>query len=285
MFFFFFDDKSDNSNLPDIPDFKNIRKVWHESEEQWYFSVVDVVGVLTDQPTLDRSRKYWSVLKTRLKKEGNELTTICSQLKMSSADGKMRMTDAADTEGLLRIVQSIPSPKAEPFKQWLAQVGADRINDIEAARLLAEETDRRLAARDDVKKHNKSLAEAALNSGVKTDLDFAKFQNSGYIGLYDGETAADIKRRKGIKGSKEILDHMGSEELAANLFRITQTEAKLRRDSIKNKEEANKTHFSVGRTVRKTIEELGGTMPEKLSTPEKSIREIKKFSKEIEIED
>ena len=251
-----------------------IRSVWSDESGEWLFSVVDVVGALTDQPTQDRARKYWSVLKTRLKKEGNELTTICSQLKMQATDGKMRFTDVANTEGILRIIQSIPSPKAEPLKQWMAQLGADRIHDIEAAEALNKEIDARIAARNDVRQHNVALADAAFSSGVKTSKDFAVFQNSGYMGLYNGETAGDIKRRKGLKKNDEILDNMSSEELGANLFRITQAEAKLRRENIVDKEAANKIHYAVGRTVRKTIEELGGTMPEKLPNPQKNLKHI-----------
>lgn len=108
---------------------RSIRSVWNEEREEWFFSVVDVVGVLTDQPDARHAAKYWSVLKIRLKTEGSELPTNCSQLKMRAADGKMRLTDAATTEQLFRIIQSIPSPKAEPFKQWLSRVGAERIEE------------------------------------------------------------------------------------------------------------------------------------------------------------
>lgn len=108
---------------------QRIRTAWDEEKEEWYFSVVDVVGVLTDQPDTRHAAKYWSVLKTRLKKEGSELPTNCSQLKMRSADGKRYKTDVANAEQLLRIIQSIPSPKAEPFKLWLAQVGRERIEE------------------------------------------------------------------------------------------------------------------------------------------------------------
>lgn len=107
---------------------KKVRTIWDDKEEKWYFSIVDVVVVLTDSPN---PRKYWSVLKTRLKKEGSELTTNCSQLKMKSADGKMYLTDVADTQQLLRLIQSIPSPKAEPFKQWMAQVATERLNQMQ----------------------------------------------------------------------------------------------------------------------------------------------------------
>ena len=251
-----------------------IRSVWNDEEQQWYFSVVDVVGALSESPN---PNNYWKVLKNRLKKEGNESVTNCNQLKLKSQkDGKFYKTDVADTEGILRIIQSIPSPKAEPFKQWLAQLGADRIHDIEAAEALNKEIDARLSARKDIKQQNIALADAAFAAGVKTSLDFALFQNSGYMGLYGGETAGDIKRRKGLKGNQEILDNMSSEELGANLFRITQTEAKLRREGITTKEEANKAHYTVARTVRQTIKELGGTMPENLPTPAESIKEIDK---------
>ena len=101
---------------------RKIRTVWDDKEEKWYFSIVDVVGVLTDQPDVEHARNYWKVLKHRLNKEGNETVTNCNQLKMLANDGKMRLTDVADQQQLFRIIQSIPSPKAEPFKQWMAQV-------------------------------------------------------------------------------------------------------------------------------------------------------------------
>ena len=268
--------------MNDIKEFQSnqIRSVWSEEAGEWYFSVVDVVGVLTDQPSVERARNYWKVLKNRLKKEGNETVTNCNRLRLQASDGKMRLTDVANTEQLLRIIQSIPSSKAEPFKIWMAQLGADRIHDIQAADALGKEIDQRLAARDDVRQHNIALADAAFAAGVKTNLDFALFQNSGYMGLYNGETAGDIKRRKGLKKNQEILDYMTSEELGANLFRITQAEAKLRRENVQSKEEANKVHFEVGHIVRKTIESIGGTMPEELPTPKESIKTLKPKKKD-----
>lgn len=107
---------------------KEIRSVWSDEEEKWYFSIVDIVSILTESPN---PRKYWSVLKTRLKKEGSQLTTNCSQLKLKSSDGKFYKTDVADTEQLFRLIQSIPSPKAEPFKLWIAKVARERIDEIE----------------------------------------------------------------------------------------------------------------------------------------------------------
>lgn len=136
------------------------------------------------------------------------------------------------------------------------------------------EDQKRLAIRDEMKRHNKSLAEAAKMAGVETSLDYATFQNYGYMGLYGGLTAQGIKSRKGLKKNQNILDHMGSTELAANLFRATQTDEKLRRENVHGKEVANQTHYEVGAKVRQTIAELGGTMPEELPTPEKSIKQI-----------
>lgn len=131
------------------------------------------------------------------------------------------------------------------------------------------EDQKRIAIRQEMKEHNKMLVAAAKDAGVETTLDYAIFQNYGYMGLYGGLKASDIKERKGLKKSQDILDYMGYEELAANLFRATQTEAKLHRENIQGKQEANKTHFEVGKKVRDTIKDLGGTMPEDLPTPEK----------------
>ena len=138
------------------------------------------------------------------------------------------------------------------------------------------EDQKRLAIRNEMKRHNAALADAAHEAGVIESRDYAIFQNMGYQGLYGGLGVQDIHRRKGLKQGEKILDHMGSTELAANLFRATQTEEKLRREQIKGKEKANQTHFEVGKKVRKTIEELGGTMPEDLPTPEKSIKQIER---------
>ena len=138
------------------------------------------------------------------------------------------------------------------------------------------EDQKRLAIRREMIEHNKSLAEAAQQAGVIDPRDYAIFQNMGYQGLYGGLGAKEIHARKGLKKGQNILDHMGSTELAANLFRATQTDEKLRREHIRGKERANQTHFYVGSKVRKTIKELGGTMPEDLPTPEKSIKTIQK---------
>lgn len=144
------------------------------------------------------------------------------------------------------------------------------------------EDKKRLAIRSEMKAHNKSLAEAANLAGVSTPKYYAIFQNKGYQGLYGGLGRKEIHTRKGLKKNQNILDHMGSTELAANLFRATQTDEKLRRDHIVGKEDANQTHYEVGKEVRDTISRLGGTMPENLPTPEKSIKQLERERKKLD---
>lgn len=146
---------------------------------------------------------------------------------------------------------------------------------IENYEVLSEDQ-KRLAIRNEMIAHNKSLAKAAQMAGIIEPRNYAIFQNRGYQGLYGGLGAKEIHERKGLKKSQKILDHMGSTELAANLFRATQTDEKLRRENIRGKNAANEAHFQVGKKVRETIKELGGTMPEDLPTPEKSIAQIER---------
>ena len=141
------------------------------------------------------------------------------------------------------------------------------------------EDERRILLRSDVKGFNKKLAKAAQDCGVS---NFGKFQNFGYRGLYGGETAADIKARKNLKKSEDILDYMGSTELAANFFRITQTEERLKKGDIKGEDKANKTHYNIGKKVRETMEEISGVLPGELPTPEKSVKELEKEKKLLE---
>ncbi|MEB8285739.1 DNA damage-inducible protein D [Aeromonas veronii] len=143
------------------------------------------------------------------------------------------------------------------------------------------EDEKRLAIRKELAEHNKYLAAAARDAGVETPLDYAIFQDHGYRGLYGGLGAKDIHTKKGLKKSHKILDYMGSTELAANLFRATQAEEKLRRDNIQGKQRANKTHFEVGQKVRQTISELGGTMPENLPTPKNGVQQIENAQKKL----
>lgn len=143
------------------------------------------------------------------------------------------------------------------------------------------EDEKRLAIRNELAAHNKYLAAAAKDAGIESSLDYAIFQDHGYKGLYGGLGAKDIHARKGLKKSQKILDHMGSTELAANLFRATQAEEKLRRDQVQGKREANQTHYEVGRKVRQTIADLGGTMPEQLPKPEASIQQLTSSKKKL----
>ena len=152
-------------------------------------------------------------------------------------------------------------------------------DDAAFARL--DEDEKRLAIRNELAQHNKYLAAAAKDAGVESSLDYAIFQDHGYRGLYGGLGAKDIHARKELKKSEKILDHMGSTELAANLFRATQAEEKLRRDGAQGKRQANQTHFEVGQKVRETIRDLGGTMPENLPTPAQSIKQIESAHKKI----
>lgn len=145
-----------------------------------------------------------------------------------------------------------------------------------------KEEEKRLFLRNELKEHNKQLVEAAFSAGVESNIDFAIFQNHGYRGLYGGLDAKDIHVKKGLKKSQKILDHMGSTELAANLFRATQAEEKLKRDNVIGKDKANETHHEVGKKIRQTIKELGGEMPEDLPSPEKSVKSIEKEQAKLE---
>lgn len=276
------DQANDQALLPFDGDGQIIRRQW--VDDRWFFSVVDVVAVLTESA---EPRKYWFDMKRNIQTEGfRELSERIRQLKMRSLDGKKYATDAADTETLLRIVQSIPSPKAEPFKQWLARVGTERLEEVGQSDILAGLTPEQKAIflRGQMADRNISLAEAAANVGVATRRDFAIFQDHGYRGLYGGETARDIAARKGVKPG-QILDWMNADELAANLFRASQTEQKLRREPIQGKTQANLTHYDVGKAVREFIVGQGNPPPEQLPTPEVSIQELqKREQKRIEAE-
>lgn len=175
---------------------------------------------------------------------------------------------------------------ADPTKEVVAngqsyfavQTRLAEINQMDEYNRLTSEEEKRLFLRNELARHNSQLADAAKNAGIIKSVDYAIFQNHGYQGLYGGLDAKAIHARKGLKKSQKILDHMGSTELAANLFRATQTEEKLRRENIKGKAEANKTHYEVGKKVRQTIEELGGTMPEDLPVAG-SIKELERKEK------
>ena len=205
---------------------KQVRSHWDAEEEKWYFSIVDVIAVLTDSPNYQTARNYWKVLKNRLNKEGNETVTNCNRLKMRAADGKMRMTDVADTEQLLRLIQSVPSPKAEPFKQWLAKVGSQRLDQIQDPELSIQQAlqdYRRLGYSDDwINQRLKSieirkeLTDEWQRTGITDNKDFAILTNI-LTKTWSGKTVKEYKQHKGLK-KQNLRDNMTSTELILNML-------------------------------------------------------------------
>jgi hypothetical protein len=245
---------------------QTIRTHWDEDNEKWFFSIIDVVQVLTDSP---RPRKYWNALKTKLKAEGNQLSPNMGQLKMTSKDGKMRKTDVADTEQLLRLIQSIPSPKAEPFKMWLAKVGAERIEETENPELAFER-----AMETYLKKgYSKEWINQRLKSievrkeltdewdirGVKKGMEYAILTNE----ITKAWTGLSIKEYKNLKSLKKenLRDNMSNLELVLNMLSeatTTEISKEKKPDTFtKNIEIANQGGTIAGNT-RKEIEEKTG---------------------------
>lgn len=202
---------------------QKVRTIWNAEEEEWYFSVVDVVAVLTESPN---PRKYWSVLKTRLKSEGSQLTTNCSQLKMPAADGKMYKTDCMTTEQLFRLIQSIPSPKAEPFKLWMAQVAKERLDEMQDPeqgihRALAEYkalgySDNWINQRLKSIEIRKDLTDEWKKHGLKEGVQFATLTDIIYK-TWAGKTAKQYKEYKGLK-KENLRDNMTNQELVLNML-------------------------------------------------------------------
>lgn len=187
-------------------------------------------------------------------------------------------------DAIIAVGYRVNSKSATAFRKWatatLHDVIMTNLSESKTFKNMSED-EKRLAIRNELIEHNKSLAEAAKSAGVESSTDYAIFQNEGYKGLYGGLGNKEIHARKGLKKSHKILDFMGSTELAANLFRATQTDEKLRRENISDKAQANRTHFEVGQKVRQTIGELGGTMPEDLPTPEKGIKQLEHAQKKL----
>ena len=248
---------------------KRIRTAWDAEKEEWYFSIVDVVAVLTDQPDQRHAAKYWSVLKTRLNKEGSELTTKCSQLKMRSADGKRYNTDVADTEQLLRIIQSIPSPKAEPFKLWLAQVGRERIEETIDPELTIDR-----ALETYLKKGysrewiNQRLQAIQVRKELTDEWDARGVQmGKEYAILTDEITKAwsdmNTRQYKNLKGLKKenLRDNMTTLELVLNMLaEATTAEISKQKapEGLRENVEVARSGGKVAGDARKAIEQQTG---------------------------
>ncbi len=233
-----------------------IRTAWDEGKEEWFFSVVDVVRVLTDQPDSRHAAKYWSVLKVRLKNEGSELPTNCSQLKMTAADGKKRLTDVADTQQLLRLIQSIPSPKAEPFKLWLAQVGTERIEEIIDPELSIDralETYARkgyprewINQRLQAIQARKELTNEWQSHGVEQGREYAILTDE-ITRAWSGMSTRQYKNLKGLK-KENLRDNMSTLELALNMLAEATTT------------ELTRVHNPQGLSENKSVARRGGNV-------------------------
>lgn len=263
---------------------KQISTIWNANEEEWYFSVVDIVSVLTES---ENPRKYWSVLKTRLKKEGSEVTTNCSQLKMLAPDGKMRMRDAMDNKGVLRLVQSIPSPKAEPFKMWLAQVGSERLDEIadpEKAILRGAEfyrakgyTEGWINQRLQTIEMRKELTDEWKARGIERDKDYAILTNE-MTKAWSGLTVKEYKAVKGLK-KENLRDNMTNIELVLNMLAEVTTTAisKSRQpETFTESKQIAREGGAVAKNARTDIEErLGGSVISPLNAKDKPALEVK----------
>ena len=202
---------------------RKVRAIWDDEQEEWYFSIVDVISILTDSPN---PRKYWSVLKTRLKREGSELTTNCSQLKMQAADGKKYLTDVANTEQLFRLIQSVPSPKAEAFKIWIAQVAKERVDQMQDPELSIEQamadykrlgySDNWINQRLKSIEIRKDLTDEWKKRGLEEGLHFATLTDIIYKSWSD-MTSKEYKRFKGLR-KENLRDNMTNKELVLNML-------------------------------------------------------------------
>lgn len=243
-----------------------IRAIWDDEQEKWYFSIVDVIAVLTESPN---PQTYWRVLKKRLKDEGNETVTNCNALKMRAADGKMRLTDVADTEQLLRIIQSVPSPKAEPFKMWLAKVGADRLDQMQDPELSIQQamidykrlgySDNWINQRLKSIEIRKDLTDQWKLHNVEEGVQYASLTDIIYQ-AWAGRTTKEYKRYKGLK-KENLRDNMTNEELILNMLAelstTSITKAKNPQTLDENKQCA-KEGGNVARVAREELESKTG---------------------------
>ena len=273
------------SNIKVFED-KKIRTQWNADEEDWYFSVVDIVGVLTDKD-YDNARKYWKVLKGRLKSEGSELVSFCYQLKLPAQDGKLRETDVLNTKGILRLIQSIPSKKAEPFKMWLAQVGSERLDEIadpQKAIDRAVETYRQkgypeewITQRMMTIKMRKELTDEWQNRGVTQEKDYAILTNE-MTKAWSGMSVQEYKQLKGLK-KENLRDNMTNIEFVLNMLAEVTTTAISKQENPKNFEENKKIARrggSVASDAKKRYEEETGKKAiSQLNANNKNLLEIK----------
>ncbi|MBE6192761.1 MAG: hypothetical protein E7139_02370 [Rikenellaceae bacterium] len=237
---------------------RKVRTAWDSNEEKWYFSIVDVVAVLTDSADYQTARNYWKVLKNRLKKEGNESVTNCNQLKLTSSDGKSYKTDVADTEQLFRLIQSIPSPKAEPFKQWMAQVASVRIDQMQDPELSIEQAmadyhrlgysnawiNQRLKSIE----VRKELTDEWQRTGVQEGVEYATLTDI-ITQTWSGLRTKEYKQLKGLK-KENLRDNMTNIELALNILAEAST-AELSRQKNPNGFRQNITIAREGGSVAK----------------------------------
>jgi len=285
--------KSNKENKLQLFQDQSIRTHWDEDKEKWYFSIVDVVAVLTEQKDFQGARNYWKVLKLRLLKEGNETVTNCNRLKMLAKDGKMRMTDVAETEQLLRLIQSIPSPKAEPFKLWLAKVGYERIEESEDPELAFDRAMETYLAKGYSKEWinqriksievRKELTDEWNERGMKRGLEYAILTNE-LTKAWAGKDVKEYKKFKGLK-KESLRDNMSNLELVLNMLaEVSTTEiskVKQQKGIEKNKSIARKGG-KVAKKARLEIEKQTGK-PIVTTKNAKTLLD-KSDNKEIEIE-
>lgn len=264
---------------------KQIRTFWNPTEEEWYFSVVDVVGILSNS---DNPNNYWKVLKNRLKKEGSELVTNCNRLKMQSSDGKFYNTDCLDTKGILRLVQSVPSPNAEPFKMWLAQIGSERLDEIadpEKAILRGADfyrakgyTEGWINQRLQTIEMRKELTDEWQARGIEKEKDYAILTNE-MTKAWSGLTVQQYKSIKGLK-KESLRDNMTNIELVLNMLAEVTTTALSKQEQpetfTKSKQIA-KRGGGVAKNARKDIEtQLGKSVISQVNATDKPALDIKK---------
>ena len=253
-------------NALQIFESKKIRTIWDDEQEKWYFSIVDVIEVLTESPN---ARKYWSVLKTRLKKEGSELATNCSQLKMQSSDGKFYKTDVTDTEQLFRLIQSIPSPKAEPFKLWLAKIANERLDEMQNPELTVERamqeylqlgySENWINQRLKSIEIRKELTDEWKKRGMKEGLQFAVLTDI-ITKTWSGKSTKEYKKLKDLK-KENLRDHMTNTELILNMLAEASTKDISQSFNPQNFEEnveIAKKGGDVAKVAREKLEESTG---------------------------